>query len=115
VSVASWAGSNNHDPIYNNQGTSMYGRQNPGQAWQLFMNAYLANAPKAPMPTKQEVGLATPTTTAPSSPTDVTSSDTPTPTPTPTHTTTAPPTSPTNPPPTTPTPPPATVTTTPTH
>ena len=56
VSVASWAGSNTQSPIYNNQGTSMYGRQNPGQAWQLFMNAYLANAPKAAMPTKQEVG-----------------------------------------------------------
>ena len=34
----------------------MYGRQNPGQAWQLFMNAYLANAPKVALPTKQEVG-----------------------------------------------------------
>jgi membrane peptidoglycan carboxypeptidase len=109
ISVASWAGSNTQSPIYNNAGSSMYGRQNPGQAWQLFMNAYLANAPKAPMPTKQEVGLATPTTTAPSSPTDTQTSDTstPTPTPTPTHTTTPPPTSP---PPTTPTPPPVTVT-----
>ena len=34
----------------------MYGRENPGKAWQLFMNAYLANAPKLALPTKQQVG-----------------------------------------------------------
>jgi membrane peptidoglycan carboxypeptidase len=117
VSVASWAGSNGTGPIFNNAGTSMYGRQNPGQAWQLFMNAYLKGKPVAPLPTKQEIGVAatptsTPTTSASSAapppspttssstptptPTPTTSSSTPTPTPTPTPTTStsSPPTSP---------------------
>jgi membrane peptidoglycan carboxypeptidase len=58
VSVASWAGSNGLQPIYNDQGTSMYGRQNPGTAWKLFIDAYLANKPVAPMPTNGEVGVA---------------------------------------------------------
>ena len=48
VSVASWAGSNTLAPIYNNAGTSMYGRQNPGKAWQLFMNA-LRSSPFLPV------------------------------------------------------------------
>jgi membrane peptidoglycan carboxypeptidase len=90
VSVASWAGANNpNDPIYNNQGTSMYGRQNPGQAWQLFMNAYLGSSPKQALPTKQQIGAATPT------PTPTPTTDTPTPTSS----------APTSNPPTTPTPP----------
>jgi membrane peptidoglycan carboxypeptidase len=104
VSAASWAGANDPtDPIFNNKGSSMYGRDNPGKAWQLFMNAYLGSSPKQALPTKQQVGVTvTPTTTPPTSspPTD-----TDTPTPTSSAPTTHPPTTPTTPttPPSTPT------------
>ncbi len=107
VSVASWAGSNTQSPIYNNQGTSMYGRQNPGQAWQLFMNAYLGSSPKQALPTKQEVGAAAASSTPPSSSAPP-SSDTPTPT---SSAPTTPPSTPTTP--TTPTTPPSTPSTPP--
>ena len=55
VAVASWAGSNGTGPIYDDNGNSMYGRENPGQAWQLFLNAYLANKPVEQLATTQEV------------------------------------------------------------
>jgi len=117
ISVASWAGSNGVEPIYNDAGTSMYGRQNPGKAWQLFMNAYLHSAPVAAMPTKQQIGIEAPATSSPpptsSSSSSTSASSTPpsspssTPTPTPTKSKTPTPT-PTPTPSTSTTPPPAT-------
>ena len=56
ISVASWVGSNSLAPIYNDSGSSMYGRNNAGTAWKLFMNSYLAGKSKAGMPSKQEIG-----------------------------------------------------------
>ena len=67
ASVASWVGSNSLQPIYNDQGTSMYGRQNPGAAWKLFMDAYLANQPVAAMPTTAQVGVSVAPTVVPPS------------------------------------------------
>jgi membrane peptidoglycan carboxypeptidase len=108
VSVASWAGSNTLDPIYNNQGTSMYGRQNPGQAWQLFMNAYLGSTPKQALPTKQQIGVDAATSTPPSSSVPPSSS---TPPPSSSAASSTPPTTPPVTPPTTPpTVPPASLT-----
>ncbi len=98
VSAAVWVGSGNSvTPIYAANGGEEYGRDLPGKAWQAFMNAYLASAPKLPMATKQEVtapkgstatesptATPTPSTVAPT-PTPSTSAPTPTPTtPTPT-------------------------------
>ncbi len=107
VSVASWAGSNTQSPIYDNSGSSMYGRENPGKAWQLFMNAYLGSSPKQAMPSKQQIGApVAPTPTVTSTPTPTESSSMPT-APTSPSAPTSPPTSPS--PPTTPvTPPPST-------
>jgi len=92
ISVSSWAGSNRDDPIYNDSGTSMYGRQNPGEAWQLFMDSYLAGQPNLPLDTNQEIfsgvdgaPLPTQTATPPPSPT-VTSTPSSTPSATPTLT-----------------------------
>jgi membrane peptidoglycan carboxypeptidase len=65
VAVASWAGSNTLAPIYDDYGNSMYGRENPGTAWQLFMNAYLANKPVKALPTTQQVGVSKSQSTAP--------------------------------------------------
>jgi membrane peptidoglycan carboxypeptidase len=109
VSVASWAGSDSLAPIYNDAGTSMYGRQNPGEAWQLFMNAYLAKAPVIALPTKQEIGTTAVQSSSPprSSSTPPPSSSTPPPsssTPPPSSSSTPPPSSPTPPPSTTPPP-----------
>ena len=46
VAVASWVGSNSLSPIYNDSGSSMYGRNNAGTAWKLFMDSYLAGKSK---------------------------------------------------------------------
>ena len=56
ISVASWVGSNSLAPIYNDSGSSMYGRNNAGTAWKLFMNSYLAGKSASGMPSKQEIG-----------------------------------------------------------
>jgi membrane peptidoglycan carboxypeptidase len=109
VSVASWAGADNgSDPIYDDRGLPMYGRENPGQAWKLFMDAFLARTPVTPLPTTAEVGVAVapttaaPPTTTPASPPSSATTSAPPPT------TSAPPT--TNvPPPTTTAPPTTTV------
>ena len=55
VAVASWVGSNTLAPIYNDSGSAMYGRNNAGTAWRLFMDSYLAGKPNSGMPTKQEI------------------------------------------------------------
>ncbi len=60
ISVASWVGSNSLAPIYNDSGSSMYGRNNAGTAWRLFMNSYLAGKSKSGMPSKQEIGSGSP-------------------------------------------------------
>ena len=111
ISVASWVGSNSLAPIYNDSGSSMYGRNNAGTAWKLFMNSYLAGKSKSGMPSKQEIGggsssdysgsthapitTTAPATTAPptttSAPTTATSAP-PTTTSAPPTTTSAPPT-----------------------
>jgi membrane peptidoglycan carboxypeptidase len=112
ISVASWVGSNSLSPIYNNSGSSMYGRNNAGTAWKLFMNSYLDGKSKSGMPSKQEIGSSSSpdssstgsssapattqtTTSAPSTPTSsapTTTSAPPTTTSAPSTTTSAPPT-----------------------
>jgi membrane peptidoglycan carboxypeptidase len=72
VSAAVWVGSGSSTvPIYSSAGGEEYGRDLPGKTWQLFMNTYLAKAPKVSMATKQEVtafagAQATVSTTPPS-------------------------------------------------
>ncbi len=89
VSVSSWAGSNSQAPIYDAAGNPMYGRENPGAAWQLFMQSYLSGKPMAPLPTTQQVGVGSDLPTASPTPTSTpTSSPTRTPTPSPTRTST---------------------------
>jgi membrane peptidoglycan carboxypeptidase len=95
ISVASWVGSNSLSPIYNDSGSSMYGRNNAGTAWKLFMNSYLAGKSKSGMPSKQEIGDSSPTdpTTQSSSAPASTQTTTPAPSTTtsaPTTTTSAP-------------------------
>jgi membrane peptidoglycan carboxypeptidase len=58
ISVASWVGSDKVEPIYNSDHGSEYGRDLAGNAWRLFMNSYLNDKPAAPMPTTQQVGIA---------------------------------------------------------
>ena len=126
ISVASWVGSNSLAPIYDDAGSSMYGRNNAGTAWKLFMNAYLAGKSKSGMPSKQEIGNgsnASSSSSATTAPTTTSPSTTPTTTvppttvpPTTVPPTTVPPTTvpPTTVPPTKPTTvPPTTVPTTP--
>jgi membrane peptidoglycan carboxypeptidase len=116
VSAAVWVGSGSSTaPVYSASGGQEYGRDLPGKTWKLFMDTYLAKAPKLAMATKQEItgfpgasatvsptapstsATPTPTTTtqAPSTPapsTSPTAPRTPTPTiPTPTISTTVPP------------------------
>jgi membrane peptidoglycan carboxypeptidase len=113
VSAAVWVGSGLRQPIYNSAGQPLYGANLPGQTWKRFMDLYLANKPKLPLPNKQLIAAnggtptptptITPTPTHSSTPTPTPTSSTPTPTPTsstptPTPTTSAP-TSRTTPPP----------------
>jgi len=117
VSASVWVGSGSSTaPVYDAAGREEYGRDLPGRTWKLFMDTYLAKAPKAPLPTKQLItgfpgasasvsatpSTTTPTTSAPpsssvapapgasSTPPPSTSSTPPAP---PTRTTPAPPTS----------------------
>ena len=56
VSAAVWVGSGSStDPIYSASGGQEYGRDLPGRTWKLFMDTYLAKAPKLAMATKQQV------------------------------------------------------------
>jgi membrane peptidoglycan carboxypeptidase len=56
VSAAVWVGSGDSvHAIVNSGGAPEYGRDLPGKAWTLFMNAYLANKPNLPMATKQMI------------------------------------------------------------
>ncbi|MCW2526239.1 MAG: hypothetical protein JWM76_1099 [Pseudonocardiales bacterium] len=105
VSAAVWTGNDQSSiPVVNKSGGQLYGSNMPGQAWKIFMDTYLANAPKNAVATKQSIfngsnqttsapprSTPPPTTSAPATPTP-TASATPTPTPTPTPTT--PPTTP---------------------
>ncbi|CAN5624829.1 transglycosylase domain-containing protein [soil metagenome] len=112
VSASSWVGSDKVEPIYDANHNSEYGRDLAGNAWKLFMNAYLQNKPAGQMPTTQQIlkgttvqPSATPTSSAPSTSAPTTS------TPTTTAPVTTPPTS--APPTTTSAPPPPSTTTSP--
>jgi membrane peptidoglycan carboxypeptidase len=56
VSAAVWVGSGNSTtPIFDANGLPEYGRDLPGKTWKLFMDTYLAGAPKLPMATTQQI------------------------------------------------------------
>jgi membrane peptidoglycan carboxypeptidase len=56
VSTAVWTGNDQTSiPVLNKAGGPLYGRDMPGQAWKLFMDAYLANKAIKQMPTQQEI------------------------------------------------------------
>jgi membrane peptidoglycan carboxypeptidase len=80
VSAAVWYGTGVTQPIFNSAGLPMYGADEPGHTWQLFMDTYLANKPKLPMATKQMIfpGGSThpPSTSAPSTKAPSTSAST---------------------------------------
>ena len=58
VSTAVWVGSGNStSPIVNSYGGPEYGRDLPAQAWQQFMNTWLAGRAKLPMATTPQVGV----------------------------------------------------------
>ncbi|MBN9619283.1 MAG: penicillin-binding protein, partial [Actinobacteria bacterium] len=87
VSAAVWVGSGSNQPIYNANGQPMYGKDEPGEIWQQFMNTYLANQPNLPMAATQMIAAngqsPAPSTSAappPSSSTPAPSSSTPKPT-----------------------------------
>lgn len=60
---------NYHNGIGSNQGYDVYGREEPGFIWQMFMDSYLTNQPPLPFPNLPTVGTAgsqyTATTNAP--------------------------------------------------
>ena len=89
VAVASWVGSNTLAPIYNDSGSAMYGRNNAGTAWRLFMNSYLSGKSSSGMPSKQEITKGTNASSSASATSSPTTSSTPTTT---VSTTTVPPT-----------------------
>ncbi len=92
VSVASWAGADSgSDPIFDKSGQPMYGRENPGRAWQLFMDAYVGPQRVATMPSRAEVGVPEPDDSTSSSSAPATSSYAP-----PTRSTTPSPSTPTS-------------------
>jgi membrane peptidoglycan carboxypeptidase len=49
VSAAVWFGTGYSRPIFNSGGAPMYGADEPGKTWQVFMDDYLAGMPKLPM------------------------------------------------------------------
>jgi membrane peptidoglycan carboxypeptidase len=49
VSAAVWFGTGYSRPIFNSGGAPMYGSDEPGKTWQVFMDDYLAGTPKLPM------------------------------------------------------------------
>ncbi|HEY3629383.1 MAG TPA: penicillin-binding transpeptidase domain-containing protein, partial [Jatrophihabitantaceae bacterium] len=49
VSTAVWFGTGYSRPIYNSAGAPMYGADEPGKTWQMFMDIYLDGTPKLPM------------------------------------------------------------------
>jgi membrane peptidoglycan carboxypeptidase len=106
VSAAVWTGNDQSSiPVVNKSGGQLYGSNMPGQAWKIFMDTYLANAPKAAVATKQAIFNGTnPTSSSvprstppPSSSAPVTPRPTPTPTPTPAPTTPRAPSTPVTP------------------
>ena len=74
VSAASWVGSDKVEPIYDANGNSEYGRDMAGTTWKRFMDGYLSGKPVLPMPTTQQIGQptssSTPTRTATPTPTE---------------------------------------------
>lgn len=109
VSAAVWVGTGYSKPIYNANGSPMYGADLPAKTWKDFMDTYLKGAKKMKLPSQQQIDsdgkkpAPTPTYTPPPPTTEAPSSDTATPTPT--ITTTAPPSTTVAPPPTTVAPP----------
>ncbi|MGI8680482.1 MAG: transglycosylase domain-containing protein [Jatrophihabitans sp.] len=55
VSAAVWVGTGLSKPIYNSDGSTMYGKDLPARTWKLFMDKYLAGAKKMPMATDQQI------------------------------------------------------------
>ena len=106
VSAAVWVGSGDSThAIYNSGGGNEYGRDLPGRAWKLFMDAYLAGKPAQSLPSTQQITQGQNVSVSPTptpTPTTVTPSPTPTtvtPSPTPSST---PPSKPSTTPPSTP-------------
>jgi membrane peptidoglycan carboxypeptidase len=57
VSAAVWVGTGyRNKPIYNADGTPMYGSDLPGKTWKLFMDTYLKGQAKEKLPSKQQIG-----------------------------------------------------------
>ncbi len=77
VSAAVWVGTGLSKPIYNRDGSPMYGANMPGATWKLFMDKYLSGSKHVTLPSKQLIApdggtpvatpTATPTPTQPSS------------------------------------------------
>ncbi|MEO6501435.1 MAG: transglycosylase domain-containing protein [Jatrophihabitantaceae bacterium] len=63
VSVASWVGSDEVEPIYDANGNSEYGRGMAGHTWQAFLDGYLKGKQVQPMPTTQQIGMPAPAAT----------------------------------------------------
>jgi membrane peptidoglycan carboxypeptidase len=55
VSAAVWVGTGLSKPIYNADGSPLYGADLPGKTWKLFMDTYLAGRPKLTLATKQMI------------------------------------------------------------
>ncbi len=56
VSAAVWVGTGyRNKPIYNADGTPMYGSDLPGKTWKLFMDTYLKGQPEQTLPNKQQI------------------------------------------------------------
>jgi membrane peptidoglycan carboxypeptidase len=53
VSAAVWTGTGARKPIFNSDGLPEYGADLPAQAWQTFMDTYLAGKPNEQLATKQ--------------------------------------------------------------
>lgn len=99
VAVAVWTGRDTNEATYNSNGQPLYGSMLSGQTWKRFLDAYLADAAKEPIPSTAQVGAtvttpsATPTSEAPTTaaaPPTTVAPPAPTPTPTPAPTTEAP-------------------------
>ena len=55
VSAAVWVGTGFRKPIYNADGSPLYGADLPGKTWKLFMDTYLKGKKHEKLPTKQQI------------------------------------------------------------
>ena len=60
ISTAVWVGDPANTPLLDANGNDIYGRMEPGEIWQNFMDAYLNGKPKETFPSYQLIGPAAP-------------------------------------------------------